>query len=277
MTMKKIIVLTIAILITNCLYAKEKVAVLDPSSTLSKKNTDIIREVITEELDKSDNYTLIERSSIKLVLKEIGYQQSGAVDEKDASRIGKQLGADLILITVAHELGSQVFVSCRLVNVETARVVGTATGKNRDVLSAGKSAVKKFLKRPGLRKPAVPIVLNILLPFGIGSYAQKDPNAWILTLVDLAGLGSLGGYLLVSDDIVNNGNNTSQNTILLQTLFVSGIVMATTSAVLSVAMPLGHYKKLQKGNRVSFYPRFDLEQDNRIAGILMGMDVRYKF
>ena len=276
-------------------WAKEKVAIFDPTGSLSKADGEIVRELISEEVVKSGRYLLVERENINQVLKEVAYQQSGAVDEKDASRLGKQLGADLVCITVAHKQKEQFFISCRFVDVETAAVSGSGTGRHSKLFGATKSATSKMLKshrkvlaKGVIKKPGAAIALNVFLPFGIGSYIQKDPNAWVLTLMDVAWLGTLGGYYIVNNDIVNNDSGTrplEDNLRLSQSLLISTIVLGATSAVLGIVLPLTHYKKLQKRG-ISFLSRLEMEQaienkgDNYSqypVGVRLGLNLERRF
>ena len=59
---------------------------------------EIMTEELTTALYKSGRYTIIERSKMDLVLKEIGFQLSGAVDPSRAVEVGKLLGAQYVVI-----------------------------------------------------------------------------------------------------------------------------------------------------------------------------------
>jgi len=78
---------------------------------------------------KSGKYIAIERTSSFLaeLNKEQGYQRTGAVDDNDISRLGKQFGVQLVCVAEVNDVFGEKYVSARLIDVESAQVVNTAS------------------------------------------------------------------------------------------------------------------------------------------------------
>jgi TolB-like protein len=72
-------------------------------------------------------FRVVERSQINKALSEQRFQQSGVIDERSATEIGKLLGADLIIIGSVVKIGSSYTINSRMIDIKT----GEATlGKN---------------------------------------------------------------------------------------------------------------------------------------------------
>ena len=58
--------------------------------------------------------------------KEQKYQRTGAVDDSDISRLGKQSGVQYVCVAEVSDFFGEKYVSTRLIDVETAKVVNTS-------------------------------------------------------------------------------------------------------------------------------------------------------
>ncbi|MDR2728991.1 MAG: hypothetical protein LBB56_07645 [Chitinispirillales bacterium] len=87
---------------------------------------------ITHALVSSGKYNTIERSDIFLdqVAKEMTAQRSGAIDDKQISKLGQQAGADFVCIGEMLEAFGAHQISARIVNVVSVEVIasGLASG-----------------------------------------------------------------------------------------------------------------------------------------------------
>lgn len=70
--------------------------------------------------------TVVSRRTVVQILEELSFQMSELVDENSQSRIGRQLGADLILTGSVTGGPSEFLLNAQLVRVETAAVIGGA-------------------------------------------------------------------------------------------------------------------------------------------------------
>ena len=121
----------------------------------------------------SEGYTAIERTASFLteLSKEQKYQRTGAVDDSDISRLGKQFGVQYVCVAAVSEAFNEKYITARLIDVESAQVEGTASSSGAirglpDIMSAANtvsdellSSLKKGRQSNG-KKVAVYIVKN---------------------------------------------------------------------------------------------------------------------
>jgi len=91
---------------------------------------------ISNRLTKNKNFTVVDRNSIELTLKEQKFQYSGAVDEKTAVEVGKMVGASVIVFGTITEFTNKVSIDSKILSVKTAKVIGTtdySINKTNDV------------------------------------------------------------------------------------------------------------------------------------------------
>lgn len=76
---------------------------------------------------RSGKYVAIERTQgfLTQLSKEQGYQYSGAVDDDDLTRLGKQFGVQYVCVSKATTWAGDYFISSRLIDVSTAEVINT--------------------------------------------------------------------------------------------------------------------------------------------------------
>lgn len=125
--MKKIVLLALVMSIFFTSQAQQKnVAVYIASEQSSV--TKILGDQLVAAFSKSSEYKAIERTSSFLaeISKEQGYQRSGAVDDKEISRLGKQFGVQYVCIAEISEAFGKKYISARLINVENAEIVSSA-------------------------------------------------------------------------------------------------------------------------------------------------------
>ena len=134
--MKLFLILT-AMIVTfssiSCEAAKKTVAVM-PLENVSGYTEARVAEIMTEELTsalyQSGRYTVIERNQMATVLKETGFQMTGAVDPNKAVEAGKLLGAQYVVIGKVTMAGVDTNSSGNLANsVLGIKAVGTLKGK----------------------------------------------------------------------------------------------------------------------------------------------------
>lgn len=113
---------------------KEIIAVTDfAAKEVSSSLAINVSELIRTELINSGRYTVIERSQMKEILKEQGFQQTGCTDVNCAVRMGKLLSAKKILVGSVMKMGSRLIISGRVVDVEKGIGERAATGKANSI------------------------------------------------------------------------------------------------------------------------------------------------
>lgn len=99
------------------------------------KDVDIILgDQLVAGFAKSGNYIAIERTSsfLKQLSKEVGYQQSGAVDDDERiAELGKRFGVKYVCVAKTIPWGGSYFVSTRLIDVETVEILKMYNAENK--------------------------------------------------------------------------------------------------------------------------------------------------
>ena len=104
---------------------KLRVAVFDPTSSgtgIDEGTKMAVREIISSTLVNTGKYTIVERSLVEKVMQEQKFSNSGAVDDSQASEIGKLISANKIVLSVVTLAGGRNMLSVKLVDVNTASV-----------------------------------------------------------------------------------------------------------------------------------------------------------
>jgi len=135
--MKKLTILLLALLCAGVVFGQQKVAVYVTSGKEGREGRDgkesaginkVLGDQLVAAIVKSGKYTAIERTSNFLteLEKEQVYQRTGAVDDNQISRLGKQFGVQLVCVAEVSNVLGQKYISARLIDVETAEVINTA-------------------------------------------------------------------------------------------------------------------------------------------------------
>lgn len=133
--MKKLLILLLSALPLTTFAQQKKVAVY---VTGNDPINDIIGSRLVDGIAKSGKYIAIERTASFLseLSKEQFYQQTGAVDDNEISRLGKQFGVDYVCVASAFDVwGTEKYISTRLIDVETAEVV-VSSSSNGSIASS---------------------------------------------------------------------------------------------------------------------------------------------
>ncbi len=118
---------------------KQTVAVLDFESIGSEEHLGkAVAEIMRTELVGTDRFRVVERAQIKQALQEQALQMSGATDTENAVKIGKLLGADLIIVGSVVKIGNSYTVNSRMIDVKTgeAQLGRNATGTDLNLLTS---------------------------------------------------------------------------------------------------------------------------------------------
>ena len=121
--MKRLLILLLSVFSLTISAQQKKVAVY---VTGNDSINDILGSRLVDGIAKSGKYIAIERTASFLseLSKEQNYQTTGAVDDSEISRLGKQFGVDYVCVASAFDVwGSEKYISTRLIDVESAEVV----------------------------------------------------------------------------------------------------------------------------------------------------------
>jgi TolB-like protein len=106
--------------------ADSRVAIVNIQSG-SARLSEYILEQFPEPILKTRKITLVERVNLEVVQREISFQYSGEVSDETMVAIGRKLGAEIIVSGKIIELSTTYAFTIRMVDVETAAVVGSYT------------------------------------------------------------------------------------------------------------------------------------------------------
>ena len=169
--MKKIF--TIIALVTLSLTAfaqQKKVAVYVDGDKGAKV---LASKLTTAILNNCTEYTAVERTAAILaeISKEQAYQHSGAVDDEELSRLGKQFGVQYVCAATMTEVFNEQYISARLIDVESAQVE-RAVNKSANIQSLDEAqevasslanalfAKRDISKQANTKKVAVYVIKN---------------------------------------------------------------------------------------------------------------------
>lgn len=107
----------------------QKIAIFDFMNLDGKKS--LLGKYIAEQtmtyLFQNTEMNIVERSLVDQIVSEWDFGVSGIVSESSASEIGQLLGASSIVIGTLTKIGNRISVNARIVDVETSRVLSTAS------------------------------------------------------------------------------------------------------------------------------------------------------
>jgi len=146
-TLQKCAFLFLSAFITLSTVAQEKkVAVFDPAGDATSSIKEIVREEISSSVVNRDGYTVLERQLINKVLEENKFQMGGLVDDSQISEIGKRMGANYVLVSSITSLGTNYYISCKMIEVLTARIDKQKTTRTKDGVNDLVDVVQSMIK-----------------------------------------------------------------------------------------------------------------------------------
>ncbi len=104
-----------------------KIAVFDPTvsgDALDESIRITVREIISAAfVNYSGKYSIVERSLLDKIMQEAKFSNTDAVDENQATELGKLAGADKVVLSIVTQAGStRNMLSIKLIDVQTATV-----------------------------------------------------------------------------------------------------------------------------------------------------------
>ncbi len=106
----------------------KKVAVFDPVGDVSQNLKIVIREELSNAVVNTLGFTVLERELINKVLAENKFQMTGHVDDGQIGELGKKMGANYVCYASISSVGGNYYISCKMVDVMTAKIERQNTG-----------------------------------------------------------------------------------------------------------------------------------------------------
>lgn len=82
-----------------------------------------VTDALTQSVFETGNVRIIERSNLEKILSEQKFQSSGLVDDNSAKEIGKIAGVDYVCYGDMKDIGNEITVNARIVDVESGEVL----------------------------------------------------------------------------------------------------------------------------------------------------------
>lgn len=99
-----------------------------------------VSEYITDYISKnSRDITVVERSQIVLLNKELEKSYSGQIDQETAISLGKLTGSETIVLGTLSYVGERIKTSMRVCDVQSGEIIGSVSGN-----ITGKEAYKMY-------------------------------------------------------------------------------------------------------------------------------------
>lgn len=128
--MKRLLILLLSVFSLTISAQQKKVAVYvtgdDPINS-------IMGDHLVDGIAHDGKYIAVERTASFLneLVKEQSYQQTGAVDDSELSRLGKQFGVDYVCVATPFDVWGEKYVSARMIDVERAEVIATSSANGK--------------------------------------------------------------------------------------------------------------------------------------------------
>lgn len=115
-------------------FKKTKIAVLDFQLQGGRHDSDDMGKIVAEwlitALVKEGRFDVIERRLLEKVLQEQKMHASGLVDESSASKLGKVLGAKIVITGSVMQFQNVMEVNARIIEVESSSIVAAENVKS---------------------------------------------------------------------------------------------------------------------------------------------------
>lgn len=128
--MKRLLILLLSVFSLSVVAQQKKVAVYvtgdDPINS-------IMGDHLVDGIAHDGKYIAVERTASFLneLVKEQSYQQTGAVDDSELSRLGKQFGVDYVCVATPFDVWGEKYISARMIDVERAEVIATSSANGK--------------------------------------------------------------------------------------------------------------------------------------------------
>ena len=116
------------------IFLDRKIIAIKDFEVIMGRNREVgkyVQEDITTALVNSGQFNVVERLKLKSVLDELKLSQLGLTDPAGAKKVGKLLGADILLTGTLAATGDEWNVNLRLINTESGLITSAFNRKGR--------------------------------------------------------------------------------------------------------------------------------------------------
>jgi curli biogenesis system outer membrane secretion channel CsgG len=94
-----------------------------------KLDAEYFSDSLIQALSRNKTFAMVERKDLQKILAELELQLSGLGDEANAARVGKLLGAEVLLSGTLYRRGDSFELFLKLVRVETGEVLAVTKAR----------------------------------------------------------------------------------------------------------------------------------------------------
>lgn len=169
-------------LLVKLSFAQEKahIAIIDLSGIgIQNQEAQILTNKLRSELIKTNQFIVLDRGEMDVILEEQGFQQSGCTSSECAVEVGQILGVRYIVAGTVGYMGDIYYSEIKLIDIETSKIVKSAddhaSGNISNVLLHSLPKMAKVLA--GLKDQTSPTGNEIKnTPDPIVSSPTKEPS-----------------------------------------------------------------------------------------------------
>jgi len=130
--MRKLLIILFCMLGMIARAEEMKMALLQPrvaegSDACRPIELNMVRGELRKAFGWQSNFQVLTRTDVDQMLKELGFQQSGMVDDNQRKKVGEMTGAQYICVSTITKDGTQLYIESYLVNVESGQMTNPAT------------------------------------------------------------------------------------------------------------------------------------------------------
>lgn len=131
-----------------------RVAIINFDNTIAKTNEfgnlgGPLRDMLTTDLSEVKNLLMVDRQSLEKVINEQNLNNSNRFDQNTATRLGKLLGAEIVITGTYFEFYSSLRVDAKIINVETGEILHSVgvDGPRENLLELKNLLVNKIIEK----------------------------------------------------------------------------------------------------------------------------------
>lgn len=130
--MKKLILISLCLFSMIANAEQVKMALLQPrvaegSDACRPIELNMVRGELRKAFGWQSDFQVLTRTDVDQMLKELGFQQSGMVNDNQRKKVGEMTGAQYICVSTITKDGTQLYIESYLVDVETGQMTNPAT------------------------------------------------------------------------------------------------------------------------------------------------------
>jgi hypothetical protein len=168
--------------------AKPTLAVLDVAGTnVEQAKLDLVYGYIIDKVNRTGKYSIVERSALDRILKELEISLSDVMDQKTVMEIGKISGAEYIPVSTLTMENDGYYLSMRVISVKTGNVTRTSA-KNTRLFDQIEKLTKETVDYLFDTDNKINGYFSAGLGFGISFPVGETASVWSLGLTPLVSL-----------------------------------------------------------------------------------------